>query len=172
MLEYVIRPEQTADVDSIGGLITRAFANHPHSDRSEARIVAALRTAGALTLSFVAIEDAAIVGHVAFSPVTLSDGTREWYGLAPVSVEPACWRRGFGSALVRSGLAALAQRGAAGCVVFGDPAYYRRFGFRACEGLVHRGGPPALFQALAFRGVIPQAVVEYHRAFGNSAEPA
>lgn len=172
MLEDLIRPEQPADVESIGSLINRAFADHLNSDHSEAGIVAALRTAGALTLSFVAIEGAAIVGHVSFSPVTLSDGTRDWYGLAPVSVEPACWRKGVGSALVRSGLAALAQRGAAGCVVFGDPAYYGRFGFLAREGLVYRGGPPALFQALAFRGSVPNAVVEYHPAFGAYTQDA
>jgi len=42
-----------------------------------------------------------MVGHVAFSPVTLSDGTPGWYGLGPVSVLPAYQRHISGRASAR-----------------------------------------------------------------------
>ena len=41
-----------------------------------------------ITVSLVAEMDGRVVGHIAFSPVTLSDGTGNWYGLGPVSVLP------------------------------------------------------------------------------------
>lgn len=56
-------------------------------------IVEALRAAKALAVSLVAELDGRVVGHIAFSPVTLSDGTPGWYGLGPVSVLPA-WSPG------------------------------------------------------------------------------
>ena len=83
---------------------------------------------GELTVSLVAETDG-LVGHVAFSPVLIADGSAGWYGLAPVAVLPEWQRRGVGAALIRRGLAILGARGAAGCVVLGDPAYYGRFGY-------------------------------------------
>ncbi len=63
--------EITADVEPIATLITAAFAPMPHSSRTEAQIVARLREATALTLSLVAVDDDDIVGHIAFSAVTI-----------------------------------------------------------------------------------------------------
>jgi putative acetyltransferase len=161
-----LRRERPGDFDALDDLIGRAFAGHPQSDGSESRIVRELRAAGALTLSLVAIDDSrAVVGHVAFSPIVLSDATSAWYGLAPVSVEPARQRGGIGSALVREGLARLRALGAAGCVVLGDPAYYGRFGFALRSELVYPHGPADHFQALAFAGPFPRAEVTYHAAF-------
>lgn len=160
-----VRAESAADADAIGRVIARAFADHPFSDQSEARIVEALRAAGALTVSLVAVAGSEIVGHVAFSPVRMSDGSPRWYGLAPVSVDPARQRARIGSALVRRGLDALRGLGAIGCVVLGDPAYYGRFGFELCPGLVYRDGPADHFQARAFVGSVPRGEVEYHAVF-------
>lgn len=125
----------------------------------------ALRGAGQLSVSLVAEADGAVVGHVAASPVTLSGGERGWYGLGPVSVTPAWQGRGIGSRLVRQALDVLRARGAAGCVVLGEPGYYGRFGFAAAPALVLPGVPPAYFQALAFAGAVPAGTVAYHAAF-------
>lgn len=86
-------------------------------------------------------------------------------GLGPVSVMPAHQRMGIGSALVRSGLRRLRERGAAGCVVLGDPAYYGRFGFAPAPGLIYPGPPPDRFMALALQGVVPIGEVAFHDAF-------
>ena len=96
-----------------------AFADHPHSEQTEGYINDALRRAGALTLSLVAHEDGRQVGHAAFSPVTIGDGSADWYGLGPVAVLPGMQGRGVGAALIREGLARLRALGAAGCVVMG-----------------------------------------------------
>ena len=60
--EVQIRSEMASDADAIDRVITRAFAGHPLSDQSEARIVRDLREAGSLSLSLVA-ETAGAVGH-------------------------------------------------------------------------------------------------------------
>src|SRR5262245_4449155 len=76
----LVRDEEAGDRDRIRALIAQAFAGHPHSDGAEPRIVDALRDAGALTLSLVAMHGERIVGHVAFSPVTIDHhAAPPWY---------------------------------------------------------------------------------------------
>ena len=162
-----IRPERPHDIAAIHALTRDAFANAPHRDGTEQDVVDALRAAGALSVSLVAEDGDALVGHVALSPVRLSDGSEGWYGLGPISVAPAQQGRGVGSALMRAALAALRERGAAGCVLLGDPAYYGRFGFRADSRLRLPGVPADYFQAVLFNGVWPDAEVRYHDAFGG-----
>lgn len=65
-----------------------AFKMMKISNHTEQFVIDALRAARALTLSLVAELDGRIVGHIAFSQVTISDGTTGWYGLGPVSVHP------------------------------------------------------------------------------------
>src|SRR5690606_32587977 len=126
-----------------------AFRGAPHSDGSEAEIIERLRVAGDLAVSLVAVDaDGAIVGHVAFSPVTISDGTSGWYGRGPVSVVPSHQGTGIGSSLIRAGLERLRSAGARGCVVLGEPAFYARFGFRHDPRLVFPGPPPEYFLRL------------------------
>ncbi len=161
----VIRPEQPADIAAIHALTREAFLNAPHTDHTEHLIVDALREAGALSVSLVAEADGQIVGHIAFSPVSISDGSTHWFGLGPVSVLPACQGRGIGRQLVASGLERLRALGAAGCVVLGEPAYYGRFGFAADPTLVLKDVPPAYFQALAFTPLQASGEVAYHAAF-------
>ncbi|MFO1252666.1 MAG: N-acetyltransferase [Inhella sp.] len=160
-----LRAERPGDAEAIGALITAAFQGHPHSAGTEAAIVRALRTAGALSLSLVAEQGGRLVGHIAFSPVTVAGQPGAWYGLGPLAVAPACQRQGLGAALVRQGLQQLQEQGAAGCVVLGDPAYYGRFGFRVRPGLLYPGPPPELFMALAWQPPLPQGVVAYHPGF-------
>lgn len=131
--------------------------------------MAALRKAGQLAVSLVAEDAGAIVGHVAVSPVTISSGAAGWYGLGPISVAPAQQGRGIGTQLMQQALAALRERGAAGCVVLGDPGYYARFGFRAESSLVLPGVPAEYFQALLLDGVLPAGIVSYHEAFSAQA---
>ena len=162
---YRIRPEAADDAAAITDLIQTAFATAVHRSGTEGAIVSALRTAGELTVSLVAESDGQLVGHVAISPVRISDGSTGWYGLGPVAVLPAQQRLGIGAALIRQALDNLRDLGAAGCVVLGDPAYYRRFGFTAMPELVLPGVPAAYFQALHLAGPMPQGAVTYSPAF-------
>lgn len=161
-----IRNERPGDADAIHVLTRNAFADAPYSSHTEQFIVDALRDAGALAVSLVAVDAEGIVGHVALSPVELSDGNQGWYGLGPISVAPGRQGEGVGGALMRAAMEALDTLGAAGCVLLGDPGYYGRFGFQAEPRLRLPGVPAEYFQARLLRGEWPDAEVEYHAAFG------
>ena len=138
----VIRDETNADISAIAGVTIAAFETLQISNHTEQFIIEALRTAEALTVSLVAELDGRVIGHIAFSPVTISDGTRNWYGLGPVSVLPAYQQQGIGKALIQEGLSRLKSLGAAGCCLVGHPEYYAKLGFKNVSGLVHEGVPP------------------------------
>jgi|GEM_PF-118588 len=121
-----VRQETAGDEPAICALNASAFKTD-----AEARLVDALRASGALTLSLVAVLDGAIVGHIAFSPVTVDAGghTVQGVGLAPMAVAPSHQRKGIGARLIEEGLGALRARGHAFCVVLGHVDYYPRHGF-------------------------------------------
>ena len=164
-MSWTIREERPGDEQAITALVDAAFRDAPHSDGTEAAIVERLRADGDLALSLVAAEGS-LVGHVAFSPVTLSDGTVRWYGLGPVAVSPRRQGEGIGTALVRQGLERLQAMEAGGCVVLGEPGHYGRFGFRHDPRLAFPGPPPEYFQRLVLDGEPPAGTVRYARAFG------
>jgi putative acetyltransferase len=160
-----IRPERPNDTLAIRQVTTAAFESAEHTNHNEAAIVEELRRSGALTLSLVAVADGEILGHVAFSRVILNEIDHGWYGLGPVSVRPDRQRLGIGGALIRQGLARLKQLKAKGCVVLGDPRYYRRFGFENDQKLELQGVPPEYFMRLVFDGAVPVGNVTYQQAF-------
>lgn len=137
----IIRQEQEQDCDAVKQVTADAFALMEHSNQTEAAIIAALRDAGALTISLVATDGDEVIGHVAFSPVTIDGEDQGWFGLGPVSVRPDLQGRGIGGALIRQGLNELRAQGAAGCVLLGNPGYYRRFGFENDPDLRYASAP-------------------------------
>jgi putative acetyltransferase len=163
--KIVIRSERAADAAAIGEVTTAAFEDLEVSNHTEQFIVEALRAANALAVSLVAEVDGRVIGHIAFSPLTISDGTRNWYGLGPVSVLPSYQRQGIGNALIREGLSRLKDMGAQGCCLVGHPDYYTRFGFRNVPGLAVEGVPPEVFFALSFDGRTPRGTVAFHDGF-------
>ncbi len=163
--KIVIRSETDADVSAIAEVTAAAFKTLEISQHTEQFIIAALRAARALSVSLVAEMDGRVIGHIAFSPVTISDGTRNWYGLGPVSVLPVFQRQGVGKALIREGLSRLKDMNAQGCCLVGHPDYYRKFGFKNPSGLVHEGVPQEVFFALPFDGHTPQGAVVFHQEF-------
>lgn len=165
-MDLVLRAERPTDAVRINALTIAAFREAAHRDGTEQYIVAALRRRGELALSWVAERRGELIGHVAVSPVSISDGSTGWYGLGPLSVSPAHQRRGVGSRLMATAIAALGDRSARGCVVLGDPGYYGRFGFRAEPELVLAGVPPEYFQALCLVRPLPGGSVVYSAAFG------
>ncbi len=160
-----IRRETESDITAINEITAAAFKDHPYSHQTEVFIISALRAANALTLSLVAEGEGRVVGHIAFSPVTISDGSEGWYGIGPLSVAPDFQRQGIGKALVIEGLATLKDAGANGCALVGDPEYYKRFGFRNLPGLTLEGVPPENFLALTFGKDSARGAVSFHEAF-------
>ncbi len=163
--KIIIRNETDADGNAITEVTVAAFKTLEISNHTEQFIIAALRAAKALTISLVAEVDGRVIGHIAFSPVTISDGTRNWYGLGPVSVLPEYQRQGIGKALIREGLSRLKDMNAQGCCLVGHPDYYRKFGFQNVAGLGHEGVPPEVFFTLSFDGHTPRGTVTFHDAF-------
>ena len=166
----LIRPERPGDEGAIHRLTVAAFAPMPFSNGSEASIVDGLRSAGDLFLSLVAEESATIMGHVAFSHVAIGGVADSWFALGPISVQPERQRQGIGKALIREGMEFLKARGAQGCVLVGDPAYYSRFGFLS-DGLLSYGELDRRYiQRIIFSGPAPQGALEFAPAFDAAAD--
>lgn len=162
-----IRAELPADEQAIHVLTAKAFAPMSFSDGSEAPILRALRRSGELSLSLVALaEEGEIVGHVAFSPVTINDLHNGWFGLGPISVDPAVQRAGIGRALVQSGLTILRERGASGCALIGNPAIYSRYGFESDGLLTHGDLPVRIVQRVVLSGPAPKGELRFAPSFG------
>lgn len=127
-----IRTASASDRDAIRALCLAAF---PVEEGEQVATVACSLLEEATTpetLALVAEVGGEAVGHVAFSPVTADTGAR-WLGyiLAPLAVEPGYQKRGIGTRLVETGIARLKDRGTDMVFVYGDPAYYGKFGFSA-----------------------------------------
>jgi len=162
----VVRPERQDDAGAIRDVECASF---PTS--AEADLVDRLRGAGHLTVSLVAGLDGEVVGHVAFSPVSVGSGS-VGVGLAPVAVCRSHRRRGVGAQLIEAGLAACEALGFGWAVVLGDPAYYSRFGFRPASALGLSGefGGGDAFQAIELTaGRLPMGggLVSYTHEFAS-----
>ena len=169
--EIDIRSETNNDIGAIAEVTVAAFQTLEVSNHTEQFIIEALRAAKVLTLSLVAEVNGLVIGHIAFSPVTISDGTLDWYGLGPVSVLPEYQRKGIGKALIHEGLSRLKNTQARGCCLVGHPEYYKKFGFDNIPELVHEGVPPEVFLALSFDGRTPRGTVTFHEGFKADGQP-
>jgi putative acetyltransferase len=165
----LIREERQADVERIHAVNLAAFET-----TTEADLVKALRERATPLISLVAEDDANIIGHILFSPVTLADEPGLLLmGLAPMAVVPSRQRQGIGSSLVREGLERCRQLNAVAVVVLGHPEFYPRFGFAPASRLSLRSEydvPEGVFMVHEFRdGALSgrSGTIRYHSAFGE-----
>jgi putative acetyltransferase len=119
----IVRPETLGDLAAIRAVEEAAFRQS-----AEAQLVDDLREAGDSVFSLVAFEGETVIGHAMFSRLKAPFPA---LALAPVAVLPERQRTGFGSRLIRQGIACSEAAGWLGIFVLGDPAFYRRFGFDA-----------------------------------------
>lgn len=183
-----IRPERIEDHDAIRDVTKQAFASMPYADGDEHELIGRFRAAGVLTLSLVAVRhndetanaiddgSGVVVGQVTLTPAFPANGAPGWYALGPVAVAPELQRRGIGSRLIRTGLDWIQRppQNAAGCILVGNPEYYRRFGFSPFPALAPANVPAQFFQILPLavdnpsgsdRIRTPTVVVEFHPLF-------
>jgi putative acetyltransferase len=162
-----IRKETPDDHAAIREVNQRAFGR-----AAEASLVDMLRTANKIVISLVAVQQDRVVGHISFSPVTVSEAPEnlQALGLAPMSVLPNFQNQGIGSKLVREGLAACRQAGCEVVVVLGHTKFYPRFGFLKAKdwGLDNEYNAVDSFMVLELRkGVLDEirGMVKYCREF-------
>ena len=122
-----IRTESAEDQNAIRGVNQGAFETG-----AEAEIVDNLRASGDLVLSLVAEENGEVIGHIAFSKMTMVDKPEAsgLVGLAPMAVAPGEQRKGVGKKLVQEGIKQLTAAGMEAIFVLGHPEYYPKFGFK------------------------------------------
>ena len=132
-----ITPERPGDQAAIAAVHCAAF-NHTY----EAAVVAGLREGGFAIASLVARVDGQVAGHVMFSRMTVRVDSRDVpaAALAPLAVDENWRRMGLGGRLVEAGIGAAREAGMHCVVVFGDPQYYRRFGF-SLQAMAHLRTP-------------------------------
>ncbi|HWV41345.1 N-acetyltransferase [Pseudorhodoplanes sp.] len=130
-----VRTETPVDRDAIRSVNSGAFGRP-----AEADLVDRLRADGDLLLSLVAGIGRAIVGHCAFSRLTVHNHADAIpaVALGPVAVLPEHQRRGVGQSMIRDGIDRLRQGGETLVFVLGDPGYYQRFGFDAGVAAAYR----------------------------------
>lgn len=165
-----IREETTSDQTAVRQINETAFGQ-----AAEANIVDKLRASCDSYVSFVAVDQGTVVGHILFTPVTLGDGSLVGMGLAPMAVLPAHQRKGIGSLLVRHGLEQMRRSGCPFVVVLGHPEYYPRFGFERASrynlSSQWDGVPDEAFMVVVFdMGALPKdgGVVSYRGEFDEA----
>jgi putative acetyltransferase len=166
----VVRPESPVDGRAVRRLIEAAFRR-----ALEADVVDALRASAPGHLSLVAERRDQIVGHIAFSPVTIATcpAPGNAVGLGPMAVGPQHQGQGIGTRLVQEGLGRCAALGYDLVVVLGHPGYYPRFGFRPARELglwSEYAVPDEVFMAMMLGRVSPGGyggLVAYHSGFSN-----
>lgn len=172
-MQIDIRLEKPDDIDQIYGVEAAAFGGEAH-----ARLVDRLRDDDALILSQVAEVEGEIMGHAAYSFVSVTDGesVRHFPALGPIAVSPARQRQGIGSALVHAGLRALKEAEYELVFLVGSPKYYPRFGYVPAQPLgfssdyVEPGGRHEHFMVALLQGSKPGDVrgqVRFHPAFAE-----
>jgi putative acetyltransferase len=126
----IIRKEIPGDIAAIYHVNEQAFGQKIEPD-----LIDKLRNRGVLTLSLVAVKDDKIIGHVAFSPVTIESGSSSFEAitLAPVAVLPAYQKQGVGGKLIKAGIEECRKLKCGIMVVLGHPDYYPRFGFTRAD---------------------------------------
>ncbi|MDH3513308.1 MAG: N-acetyltransferase [Gammaproteobacteria bacterium] len=165
----LIRDEEQQDRAAVHAVNASAFETPAEADLADA-----LREQAHPVISLVAVDDGTIVGHIMFSPVSLSGHPDlRIMGLAPMAVTPEYQRQGIGSALVHAGLDRCKQLGFGAVVVLGHPEYYPRFGFLPSKHFGIRSEyevPEEVFMVLEllsgyFLGV--SGTIKFHAAFSN-----
>ena len=127
------RPEEWFETEA---MTRRAFWNRYRPGCDEHFLVHKLRSSPAYRpeLSRVAVVDGRIVGCILYSESQIRDGAAVHPVLTfgPLCVDPTWQGRGIGERLLGETLPLAAGAGYPGVVIYGEPDYYPRLGFRPC----------------------------------------
>ena len=133
MKKVFLRPELPGEFHKMEQLVRDAFWDKFSPGCCEHLVVHRMRTAPAVLpdLCLAAERDGELAGGIWYARAALrqADGTEtEVYTMGPVAVRPDLQGKGIGGELIRRTLE-LAEKRCRAVVIYGNPAYYRRFGF-------------------------------------------
>jgi len=191
MLEGLILREETEKDYYASELIAkRAFWNLHRPGCDEHYLLHVLRRDEAYlpSLSRVAELGGAIVGGIWYSRALVKDEKAQTPVLAfgPLCVDPAHQKKGVGGALLLHTMALARALGHRAILIYGEPDYYPRFGFRPCDafGITTPSGKnfPAFmgielvpggllgvrgkfYETEAFQNLPPEKVEDYDKKF-------
>lgn len=142
-----LRPETERDYRAVEQLTRDAFWDIYKPGCDEHLLAHKLRGAKAFLheLDYVAEQDGRIVGNIMYSAARVVDDNgyaRPVLVFGPLSVLPACQGQGIGSALVWHTLDIAQKAGHPAVIIFGNPDFYHRFGFKSADqfGITTRDG--------------------------------
>jgi predicted N-acetyltransferase YhbS len=136
-MEIELRLEEEKDYRQVEELTREAFWNIHFPGCDEHLIIHNLRKAKEFVkkLDFVAIHNNRIVGNIVYVKTKVKDNDKEYsiVTFGPISVLPEYQNNGIGSKLINHTLRLSKEMGYKAVIIYGDPEYYKRFGFKASK---------------------------------------
>jgi predicted N-acetyltransferase YhbS len=133
-IEAALRLEEEKDYRIVENLTREAFWNVHFPGCNEHLVIHNLRRAKEFIkeLDFVAIHNNEIVGNIVYveAKVRNNDTERAVLTFGPLSVLPECQNKGIGGKLINHTIKLSKEMGYKAIIIYGDPEYYKRFGFK------------------------------------------
>jgi len=133
-VEIVLRLEEEKDFAIVEDLTREAFWNVYCPGADEHFLVHNLRKTNVFIkeLDFVALNNNKIVGNIMYAESTIKNNDLEYTVLTfgPVSVLPEYQNKGIGGKLINHTIKLSKEMGYKAIIIYGDPEYYKRFGFK------------------------------------------
>ena len=133
-VNILIRNETEKDYFEAESMTREAFWDVYKPGCDEHLLLHQLRNSGAFVpeLCCLACDGDTIAGNIVYTKAVVRNEAGEHLVLCmgPLSVLPVFQNKGIGSKLLNFTLGKAAELGYAAVVIFGNPAYYHRFGFR------------------------------------------
>ena len=135
--EIEIRSETKDDCYAVELMTQHAFWNKHHLGCDEHYLVHKLRQSKDYLpeISRIAVKDGEVIGAIMYSKARIVDGdtTHEIITFGPLCVEPKWQGCGVGELLLKETIRLAKEQGYPGIVIFGEPDYYPRIGFKTCD---------------------------------------
>ncbi len=137
-MEIKLRQEEEKDYRYVEELTREAFWNVYSPGCDEHLLVHHLRKAKQFIkpLDFVAVYEDKIVGNIVYVETKITDNTGKGHKVitfGPVSVLPEYQNKGIGSKLILHTAQLAKEMGYKAILIYGDPEYYKRFGFKVSK---------------------------------------
>lgn len=133
----LIRKEKPGDYREVEKMIRSAFWNVYKPGCDEHYLTKILRTHEDFLpdLTRIAVCDNKIVGAIFYakSQIACLNGKHSVITFGPLGVHPNYQRQGIGELLIRETVELAKKSGFKAIIIYGEPDYYPRFGFRRCK---------------------------------------